>query len=202
MRGIIIIAIWGVFPSWAQTWRVVQHPDHSKKAIVAQDKVISDYVYTEVSELSEGKAFVSQGSLYAYIDAQGNALTPYQFTVASNFKHGYALVGDSFSMSVLNDSMRIVVPLQYPRVKLPSSDLIAVQSKEGYWGVYDVYGNLRLPCIFDLPPRIVNKDIIVVRQNELYGVVNDCHEYRFSCAYQYITPDGFGYKRGKYVRLF
>ena len=122
----MIIAIWGVFPSWAQTWRVVQHPDHSKKAIVAQDKVISDYVYTEVSELSEGKAFVSQGSLYAYIDAQGNALTLYQFTVASNFKHGYALVGDSFSMSVLNDSMRLVIPLQYPRVKLPSSDLTPI----------------------------------------------------------------------------
>ena len=102
MRGIIIIAILGVFPTWAQTWRVVQHPDHSKKAIVAQDKVISDYVYTEVSELSEGKAFVSQGSLYAYIDAQGNALTPYQFTVASNFKYGYALVGDSFSMSMVS----------------------------------------------------------------------------------------------------
>jgi hypothetical protein len=202
MRSIVILAVLGVLPSLAQFWGVKNHPNNRKKAVVARDVVISDYVYTEVGDLSEGKAYVAQGELYAYIDERGKELSPYIFTVVSNFTGGYAIIGDSLAMSVINEHMQLIVPLQFQRVKLPVCGLIAVQSFEGSWGVYDVLGNLRLPFIFDLPPHILSRDKIIVRQNEEYGVVNDCNEYIFNCAYQYITPNGYGYKSGKYLRLF
>ncbi len=186
----------------AQQWEVKNHPNNRRKAIVADSVAISDFIYTEVSELSEGKAYVAQGDLYAYIDASGEELTPYIFAEANNFTDGYAIVGDSFSRSVLNDRMQLILPFQFARVRLPKLGLIVVQSHEGLWGIFDVSGNQRLPFIYDLPPQIINLDTIIVRSNEEYGVVNDCGDTVFNCAYQYITADGWAYKQGKYLRLF
>ncbi len=75
-------------------------------------------------------------------------------------------------------------------------------SVSGTLGVYDVAGNINFTFIYDLPPHIINRDCIIVRKNEDYGVVNDCNETIFNCAYQYITADGLGYKQGNYLRLF
>jgi hypothetical protein len=202
MRATFILLFLYSVPSLGQVWGVQNHPNNRRKAILVDSVLISDFVYSEISDLSEGKAYVAQGDLYAYIDSTGKQLTPYTFAVATNFTHGYALVGDSFHMSVLNDKMQLIVPFEYQRAKLPVCGLIAVQSFEGTWGVYDVQGVQRLPFIFDLPPHILSRDKIIVRHKEEYGVVNDCNEYIFNCAYQYISSDGLGYKQGKYLRLF
>ncbi|MEJ6662361.1 MAG: hypothetical protein QNL79_08515, partial [Bacteroidia bacterium] len=79
----ILFSVFATF-SFAQRWEVKDHPNNRKKAIVVDSVTISDFVYTEVSELSENKAYVSQGELYAYIDAAGIELTPYVFAEANN----------------------------------------------------------------------------------------------------------------------
>jgi hypothetical protein len=188
--------------AYGQEWGVLNHPNNRTKAIVVDSVQISEFVYTEISDLSEDKAYIAKGDLYAYINKKGKELTPYMFTMASNFTNGYALVGDSFNMSVLNEQMQLIVPFEYERAKLPVHGLICVQSFAGFWGIYDVKGDLKLPCIYDLPPQILSRDLIIVRKNEEYGVVNDCNEILYNCAYQYISADGLGYKQGKYLRLF
>lgn len=202
MRSIAIIFVLLSLMSDAQQWEVKNHPNNRRKAIVVDSIAISDYVYTEVSELSEGKAYVAQGDLYAYIDKQGNEVTPYVFAEANNFNNGFAVVGDSFNRSILNERMQLIIPFQFARVRLPVLGLILVQSHEGMWGAYDTLGNLMLPFVYDLPPQILSLDKIIVRKNEEYGVVNDCNETVFNCAYQYITAEGWAYKQGKYLRLF
>ncbi len=179
-----------------------KHPNNGKMAIVKDSAVITDFVYSEISELSEGKAFVAKGDLYAYIDENGNDLSPYVFVEAGNFKDGYALVGDSTHRSIINAKMQLVVPLAFFQVRLPKLGLILVQSHEGLWGIYDTFGDQRVPCIYDLPPRILSLERIIVRKNDQYGVINDCHEVVFNCSYQYITSDGLAYRSGKYLRLF
>jgi hypothetical protein len=181
---------------------VKTHPNSNKKAILMDSVFISEYVYTEVSELAEDKAYVSCGELYAYINASGKELTPYVFAVASNFIDGYAMVGDSNAQSVINDKSQLIVPLRYFRARLPVQGLIVVQSFAGTWGAFDIAGNVKLPCIYDLPPHVINKDCIIVRKNEEYGVVNDCNDIIFNCSYQYITADGLGYRQGNFLRLF
>lgn len=202
MRSVTIIACLIATYCNAQQWEIDNHPNNRRKAIIVDSVPISDYVYTEVSELSEGKAYVAQGDLYAYIDETGKEITPYIFAEANNFTNGYAIVGDSFNRSVLNDRMQLIVPFQFARVRLPKLGLIVVQSHEGMWGAYDVMGNLKLPFIYDLPPNIVELNKIIVRQAEEYGVVNDCNETVYNCAYQYISADGLAYKQGKYLQLF
>ena len=171
-------------------------------AIALNDSLISGYEYSEVSELSENKAYVAKGELYAYINKYGVELSRYVFAEANNFKDGFAVVGDSINRSVINSKIQLVVPFAYFQARLPRLGLILVQTHEGLWGAYDVFGDMKLPCIYDLPPRIIDLERIVVRKNGLYGVVNDCNEIVFNCSYQFISPDGYAFKSGKYLRLF
>jgi hypothetical protein len=122
--------------------------------------------------------------------------------IASNFKKGYALVGDSIHQNILNRKMELMLPNKYARVRLPKFGLILVQSHEGLWGAYDTKGNLKLPVIYSLPPYLVNEDTIIVRLNGEYGLVNSENKSLFNPSYQYISPKGYGYKSGTYLRLF
>ncbi len=185
----------------AQVWEVENHPNSGFKRIVTETNV-SDYIYSEISEISEGKSYVAKGELYAYINDTFKDLTPFVFAEANNFKNGFAVVGDSFSKSLINSRMHIVVPFNFFEVRLPKYGLVVAQNLVGNWGAYDTLGNLKLPFVYDLPPQILNLDKIIVRKEELYGVVNDCNDVLFNCNYQYISKKGLGYKSGKYIRLF
>lgn len=194
----IIISITGN----AQSWEVKNHPNNGKMAIFNNSKQISSYRFSEVGELSQGKAFVAEGDLYGYINENGKLETSYQFVIATNFKDGYAIVGDSINQNILNTAMKLLLPSQFARVKLPYNGLILVQSHEGLWGTYDTSGSELIPPMYALPPRILNKNKIIVRLNDEYGVVNAHNESIFNASYQYISPTGYGYKSGKYLRLF
>jgi hypothetical protein len=202
VRLFATIAILMPLLGYGQSWEIIRHPNNNRMAIKVDSQFICDYIYTEVSVLSEQKAYVAQGELYAYIDHTGKRLTPFAFTQVSNFTDGYAVVGDSFSQSIITDKMHILIPFEHPRVLLPVHGLIVVQSTAGTWGVYDTLGKIRLPLIYDIPPQIVNLNHIIVRREEEYGVVNDCNEVVFNCSYQYIDSNGLGYSSGKYLKLF
>ncbi|MBT8327924.1 MAG: WG repeat-containing protein [Bacteroidia bacterium] len=203
MRWLLIILLFVGLSSWAQKRSVKKHPNNRKYAITLNDSTfLSDYEYSEVSEWSESKAYIAKGDLYAYIDSNLNELSPYVFAEANNFNKGYAIVGDSFNRSVITKNMHMVMPFIFDEVRLPDKGLILVKSHEGLWGAYDTMGNQKLPVIYDLPPQILTLERIIVRKNELYGVVNDCNETVFNCNYQYISSDGLGYKSGKYLVLF
>jgi len=183
-------------------WEVIKDPSQRSMAIRLDSNHTTEFVYSEISELCENKAYVAQGDLYAYIDSGANQLTPYIYTQVSNFTNGYAIVGDSFHQSILNEKMQMLLPLSFYQVRLPQQGLIVVQSDEGLWGVYDLMGHEKIPPVYDLPPKILNRETILVRKNELYGVVNDCNETVHSFSYQHITTKGMAYKQGKYLRLF
>ncbi len=203
MRILVVILLLIGIDTYAQTMGVKEHPNNRRMAITQNDTIIlSDYVYSEVSEWSENKAYVAKGDLYGYIDTSLKELSPFVFAEANNFKGGYAIVGDSFGRSVLNRNMHLITPFLFEEVRLPNLGLILVKSSEGLWGAYDTMGNQKLPIIYDLPPQILSLERIIVRKKELYGIVNDCNEILFNCNYQFISTDGFGYKSGKYLKLF
>jgi hypothetical protein len=187
----------------AQTYTVENHPNNRRKAIIKNDSIrISEYVFSEISEFSEGKAYVAQGELYAYIDTAANELTEYEYVEANNFMNGYAVVGDSTGKSIINSKFERLMPYRFQQVLLPKNGLIRVQSEDGLWGAYDTTGVLKILPEYDIPPRIINRDRIIVRKLDEYGVINDCNEVIFNCAYQYITNSGYGFKSGKYLKLF
>lgn len=185
----------------AQHWQITKHPNLHRYAI-STDTFTSDYLYSEVSELCEGKAYVAKGELYAYVNKDLKELTPYVFVEAHNFIDGYAIVGDSISKNLLNSRMQVILPIGVAQLRLPTDGLIIVKSHLETWGIYDVRGNQKLPMIYDIPPVVINRETIIVRKEEVYGVVNDCNEKIHPVGFQYISKNGLGYKQGKYLRLF
>lgn len=202
MRTITLIYFGISLISQAQQWEAKTHPNTKLKAIAVDTVLVSGYLYTEISEWSENKAYVAQGGLYAYVNKRGEELSPYIFVEASNFKEGYAVIGDSFNRSVINDSMRLLVPLLFAKVRRPQLGLILVQSHQGKWGAYDISGDNTVPLVYDLPPYIVSLDKIIVRKEGQYGVINNCNDVVYNCTYQYISAQGRAYKSGKFIRLF
>lgn len=194
----LFIGSWG----YSQNWGIKTHPNNRKMAIFKNGQQISSYRFSEVSELSEGLSYVAEGDLYGYLNSDGRLLTPYRFAIASNFKNGFALVGDSVYQNILTRQMKLILPNIYVRVRMPKFGLILVQSQEGLWGAYDIEGKLKLPVIYSLPPYLVNQNIIIIKLNNEYGLVNSNNETLYNPSYQYISPKGYGYKSGTYLRLF
>lgn len=186
----------------AQNLGVKYHPNNGYIALTKNDTLITEYIYTEISEFSEYKAYAAMGDLYGYIDTNGQAMSPFIFTVANNFKNGYAVIGDSFSLGLINAKMQLVVPVRFNRVFLPHLGLAVVQNKDGYWGAYDTLGALKVNCAYDIPLQFDSREYIVVRQNKYYGVINDCNEIIFNASYQYIGRNGIAYRSGIPLRLF
>ena len=185
-----------------QTWEVKRHPNNGKMAIIKEGQQISSYRFTEVSELSEGMCYVAEGDSYGYLNVHGKLQTPYQFVIADNFTAGFARVGDSLNQNILNAQMRLILPNVYKHVRLPKHGLIVVESHEGLWGAYDVDGRLKLPVVYTLPPIIISKQIIIVQQDDSYGVVDCNNKTVYNTSYQYISANGYGYKSGTCLRLF
>ena len=202
MRKWAVIFLFNGFWGYSQTWGIKTHPNNRKMAIFKNGQQISSYRFSEVSELSEGLSYVAEGDLYGYLSSYGRLLTPYRFAVASNFKNGFALVGDSVHQNILTRQMELILPDIYVRVRLPKFGLILVQSYEGLWGAYDVNGNLKLPVIYSWPPYLVDKNRIIIKLADEYGLVDSDNNILFNPSYQYISPKGYGYKSGTYLRLF
>lgn len=199
---IFISAIFFSVAGYAQDYVVKDHPNNHTKAIFQDSIQLTDFVYTEVSEFKDGLAYVAKGELYGYIDHRGQEVSPFVFVEAHNFQDGYAIVGDSFNRSIINEKMQAVVPFRFAEVRHPKYDLILVKSHQGKWGAYSTAGDLKIPLVYDIPPLILNKDRVIVRRNELYGVVNSCNDIVFNCSYQYITKRGDAYMRGSYLKIF
>lgn len=202
MRKCTIVFILFVLSGYSQSWEVKSHPNNRKMAIFKNGQQISSYRFSEISELSEGACYAAEGDLYGYLNSDGKLLTSYQFAVASNFKKGFALIGDSLYQNILNRQMNLILPQAYVRVRLPKFGLILVQSNENLWGAYDVKGNLKLPVIYSLPPYIINENKIIVKLADEYGLVDSGNNIIFNPSYQYISSKGYGYKSGIYLRLF
>ncbi|MFY0644155.1 MAG: WG repeat-containing protein [Bacteroidia bacterium] len=202
MKAIFVALVFLSSIGHAQNMSVEFHPNSGLMALAKDGKLLTDYVFTEISEFSEGKAYAAKGELYAYIDTNGKRMSPYMFTVANNFKNGYAIIGDSFGLGVINHRMRLVVPVRFNRVIQPKHGLIILQSQQGYWGAYNYLGREALPFVYDLPPVFDHLDYIIVRKDMAYGVVNSCNEIQYNTSYQYIGKNGIAYRSGVALRLF
>jgi hypothetical protein len=202
MRAISLLILFITINSSAQIMGVISHANNKKYAITKRDSQITDFIYSEVGEFSENKAFVSRGGLYAYVDTNAKVLCPFLFAEANNFNNGYAIVGDSFNLGMLNSRFQVVMPFRFKFIMHPNQGLIVAKSEQGLWGAYDTRGNIKIPFGYDLPPVIIDRQHIIVRRQGLYGLIDHRNTIIFNTSYQYISKDGMGYRSGKWLRLF
>jgi len=158
-------------------------------ALTKNDSVVTSFIFTEVGPFFEGIAWVNSGTLYAYVDTNGNLLTTYKFTEAGNFTGGLAVVQvDSTNYGLLNTGGEWVIPPDYTEMNIPIDGIVCV-NLGGKWGLFDTTGQMIKEANLKQPPIIHSRDFIVVKDGK-YGVVNSKDEIVIPFRYDFISRHG------------
>jgi len=169
-------------------------------ALMSQDsQYISGFIYTEVSEFSEGLAWVNKGDLYCYINSDGDSITSFVFSDVSDFNHGFAVVSMDSTYGVINRFGQLVVEYQYSRINTTKFGFFAAQ-QDSVWHVIDTAGMVVSNRAWLYPPFFLSDNFIVGCVNGLWGVVNANDEVLYEFKHDLITYDGVAYiKNEKYL---
>ncbi len=164
---------------------------------------VTPYVYTEVSKFHEGIAWVNKGDLYGYIDTNLAEITLFQFTDVSAFQNGYAVVSLDSLFGYINRMGEMESTMHYLEALPMQHGLAAVRDSMG-WTMLDTSFRPISIQRFDIPPKALSDDFIIVSRNGSWGVTNRKGEIIHALTYDLITTDGVGYngKLKTYFGLF
>jgi len=110
---------------------------------------LTDTTFRNASLFSEGLAAVSlDGTMWGYIDTDGNEVIPYIYDSAQSFIDGLALVRQDGKSGFINAAGNIVIPLIYDSAQAFTEDF-AVVSKNGMFGFIDRRGNTVIPLTYN-----------------------------------------------------
>lgn len=182
-----------IIQSGAVTGQVWFKQSGDNYALMSQDsQYLSGFIYTEVSQFSEGLAWVNQGDLYGYINTDGDSITSFDFTDVSDFNQGFAVVSMDSTYGVISRFGQLVVEYQYSRINATTFGLFAAQL-DSVWHVIDTSGRVVSNRSWLYPPFFLSGNFIVGCVNGLWGVVNTNDEVLYEFKYDLITYDGVGY---------
>lgn len=163
--------------------------EDEKMALTRNDSVFTSFVFTEVGPVSEGILWVNAGTLYAYIDTNGNWLSTYKFTEAGNFHSGFAIVQvDSTNYGMISNNSEWAIEPDYRELRNPVDGLVCANLR-GKWGILDTAGNILIDFEFEENPIIRDGEFIIVKR-EKWGVINRKNETVVPCRYDLVTVHG------------
>lgn len=129
-------------------------------------------VWESALPFSEGKAGVSQNSLYGFIDETGAVVINLQYTVVSGFSEGLAGVRVQKRWGFIDAAGTVMIKPSYVGVKAFQSGLCAVEKGDA-WGLINAKGEVVLRLKYS---EIGDFDPIYhrawIRQNKLWGLVS------------------------------
>ena len=172
-------------------------------ALQVGNELVTSYIFTEVSEFYEGKAWVNKGNLYGYIDTLGRSVTDFVDADVDRFVDGFAAVSrdtqDGDYGFVYHVGQEICT-LKYSRVKSFENGFAAVQS-DSNWTLIDTSGSEMMIPVFDYPPKVVSERFVIVVKASKWGVIDSENSEQYPFIYDLITADGLAYLANKKVYL-
>ena len=172
-------------------------------ALERNEQALTSYVFTEVSNFIEGKAWVNKGELYGYIDTLGQPITAYMYADVFEFSNGFAAVSkdtqDGF-YGFINAEGDEICPLHFKRV-LPFKLGYAAVQKDTSWTLIDSTGSQLFDAVYDYSPQVISPRFVIVSQNLKWGVIDVIGNKRYPFIYDLITNDGIAYLQNKKVYL-
>lgn len=184
--------------AFTQNWELKYNQDSIY--ILKDNQSFLPYAVTEVSAFSEGKAWISRGGKYAYVDTSGKELTDTSFTIVFPFINGFAVVGIDSLYGVINGAGEQIVPAYYDWIN-NYVDSIAVAQKDGYWGLLDSSGNEILEPSADEPlVRLSNKHW-AMKFKGYWGVLNKDLQIVYPFQYDCILKNGTAYINQQKIKL-
>lgn len=168
----------------------------NKMALYEGEKALTTFVFTELSAFNEGYAWAAQGGLYAFINSNGDSITPYKYEVVKGFTDGYAVVAIGEKYGIIDTNGIEVVPLIYDELIGPKLGFAVVSNYEGKWGMVNMRGELTVPLLYDIPLHYDHLDRVIAVYDGDYGLITVCHTPVFNFSYQFISKSGMAWKSG------
>lgn len=109
---------------------------------------------------------------WGIIDRKGTDIIPCVYDEEIVFKHDRAIASTNGKMGMIDKEGNVIIPFEYYYVKpfTRSLELIKV-AKNNKCGVIDIFGEIRIPAIYDEICDI-RGDFLIVKQGGLCGIIN------------------------------
>ena len=126
------------------------HRDHRKRSQTEYD---SFWYY---GFFSDGYACMIKNGKYGFIDRNGKTVIPYEYSWASRFHHGTAVVekkyGKGEKYGLIDKNNTLILPIEYDLIQYyPDAEAYEVV-KNGKIGLYSGEGKCLIPCQYDDDP--------------------------------------------------
>jgi hypothetical protein len=163
--------------------------------------------YDEAGPFIDEVAWVRIGKCYGYIDGAGNFLTPVQYDRADNFHNGRATVAigdDSFDISISGRRLTDA-PEAVEEEFMAQGDPLR---QDGKMGFRFTVGTAVVPPVYDEVRDLHRNGLLLVRQSDKWGVVDNRGRLRLRLQYDAIRAteqNGFAFpiveQQGRYGYL-
>ena len=105
---------------------------------------------------SEGYASMMKNGKYGYIDKKGNTVIPFEYTWASPFHHGAAVVekkyGGKEKYGLIDKNNSFILPIEYDGIQYFYYAEVFEVMQNGKCGLYSPQGKCLAPCQYDAFP--------------------------------------------------
>ena len=100
--------------------------------------IIADSLnFDDVSKFQEGKAVASRGSLYGFINREGNIEIEPTYESTRAFSEGIAMVEKNSKFGFIDQNNKILVPIHYDKIWYPKSGMIRFK-RDGKFGFLEL----------------------------------------------------------------
>ncbi len=146
--------------------------------------------YDDVGDFSDGYAAVAKydvkGTLkWGYVDTTGTLIIPTEWSSASAFTNGLAIVSKNGKYGVIDTTGTLVVPLSFDGMRSFSDGFALIRSNDK-WGYMDKLGNVVIPAEWDYAYPFSNGRAIVekkVGEDQVATVIDQNGAVVFSKTY-------------------
>ncbi len=105
-------------------------------------------MFDAASNFKSGLAVVTLNDKYGYINQLGHIVIPFQYDFADKFKHELAPVIIGKKYGFIDKKGEVVVPTDFEYGYIDVNGLIHVQLDKNHHGLYNLKGEVLLPCIY------------------------------------------------------
>ncbi len=158
---------------------------------ILENKIIQEQIYDEIKEYKKNCSLFKLGSKYGYFDQNGDIAFNIYFDYASSFNSkGLSIVSYSGKYGIINYKGEVVMPFEYEHLIYLSEYETCIFEENNLCGLINLSGTKVInPTYEDL--EIINKNLLKVRENGLYGCINIFGEIIIPVQYNYISFDEY-----------
>lgn len=127
--------------------------------------------HTNILSPSEGIFPVKRGNLWGYFNMVDDQIIPFQFTVASAFKHGFALVTKDEKEILINKNGEIVNKIHYDSIGVLGHHTILFLKNNKY-GLMNEHGVQVLEPCYQSVKQVASSTLLCIENDSVKTLVN------------------------------